>query len=95
MKKMRRGCTIECDYTGKYIECRKREEKMMIKKLGSRNRLVQKQKRRERIRELKYNASYERIIVEVLPKYRRRESKRKVRMRVCFKCKNEERKTRF
>jgi hypothetical protein len=63
----------------------------MTDELVQRDRDVQVQERRTRIRESRYNGKYEKIITEELPKYLGRESRKERVIIARFRCGNEER----
>jgi hypothetical protein len=56
--------------------CRRRDRKNGRERQAERDRDVQVQERRTRIRESRYNGKYEKIITEELPKYLGRESRK-------------------
>jgi hypothetical protein len=53
-----------------------------------RDKQTDKQERKERIREFRYNREYERCMIEEIPEYLRRESARERKM-ARFRCGNE------
>jgi hypothetical protein len=63
--------------------------------LVQRDRDVQVQERRTRIRESRYNGKYEKIITEELPKYLGRESRKERVIIARFRCGNEERENKY
>lgn len=80
--------------------CAKIEElreagRWMNGELHMRDKDIDQQERRTKIKESRYNRSYERIITEELPKYEKRESAREKRMLARFRCGNEERENRY
>jgi hypothetical protein len=54
-----------------------------------RDKQTDKQERRERIREFRYNREYKRCVTEEIPEYLRRESARKRKIMAKFRCGNE------
>jgi hypothetical protein len=60
-------------YAGAEIERMRERGRVMTDELVQRDRDVQVQERRTRIRESRYNGKYEKIITEELPKYLGRE----------------------
>jgi hypothetical protein len=82
-------------YVGAEIERMREGGRAMTDELVQRDRDVQVQERRTRIRESRYNGKYEKIITEELPKYLGRES-RKERVTIArFRCGNEERENKY
>ncbi|KAH0816691.1 hypothetical protein GEV33_006099 [Tenebrio molitor] len=67
----------------------------MTDELVQRDRDVQVQERRTRIRESRYNGKYEKIITEELPKYLGRESRKERVIIARFRCGNEERENKY
>jgi hypothetical protein len=67
----------------------------MTYELVQRDRDVQEQERRTRIRESRYNGKYEKIITEELPKYLGRESRKERVIIARFRCGNEERENKY
>jgi hypothetical protein len=67
----------------------------MTDELMQRDRDVQVQERRTRIRESRYNGKYEKIITEELPKYLGRESRKERVIIARFRCGNEERENKY
>jgi hypothetical protein len=63
----------------------------MCVELSERDRDTDKQERRERIREARYNREYERCVTEDVPVYLGRESTKERKMMARFRCGNEER----
>jgi hypothetical protein len=63
-------------YAGAEIERMREGGRAMTDELVQRDRDVQVQERRTRIRESRYNGKYEKIITEELPKYLGRESRK-------------------
>jgi hypothetical protein len=59
--------------------------------LSERDKVTDKQERRERIKESRYNRKNERCITEEIPEYLARESVRERKMMARFRCRNEER----
>jgi hypothetical protein len=67
------------------VECRAEE----------RGKDTDKQERRERIKESRYNREYERCMTEEIPEYLGRESAKERKMMATFRCGNEERENRY
>lgn len=63
---------------GVNIQIKKKGTKNDDRRTMSRGRLVHDQERKKKIRESEYNARYQKIIVESLPKNLERESKTKI-----------------
>jgi hypothetical protein len=63
--------------------------------LKERNKDTDKQKRRERIKESRYNRKYERCMTQEIPEQLGRESAKERKMIEIFRCGNEERENRF
>jgi hypothetical protein len=63
--------------------------------LKERNKVTDKQERRERMKESRYNRKYERCMREEIPKHLGRESAKERKMIEIFRCANEERENRF
>jgi hypothetical protein len=78
-------------YAGAEIERMREGGRAMTDELVQRDRDVQVQERRTRIRESRYNGKYEKIITEELPKYLGRESRKERVIIARFRCGNEER----
>jgi hypothetical protein len=57
--------------------------------LSERDKDTDKQERRVRIKESRYNRKYERCITEEIPKYLERESARERKMMTRFRCGNQ------
>jgi hypothetical protein len=75
--------------------CRRRDRKNGRERQAERDRDVQVQERRTRIRESRYNGKYEKIITEELPKYLGRESRKERVIIARFRCGNEERENEY
>ncbi|KAJ3661189.1 hypothetical protein Zmor_005598 [Zophobas morio] len=89
-------------YEGKGYACeeieRMREMRRSMKEeLSVRDKDIDKQERRSRISESRYNAEYRKIVKDEVPKYtqRERESIKKKRMMARFRCGNEEKENNF
>jgi hypothetical protein len=67
----------------------------MCAELSERDRDTDKQERRERIREARYNREYERCVTEDVPVYLGRESTKERKMMARFRCGNEERENKY
>jgi hypothetical protein len=77
-------------YASEEVERVRAEGRWMCAELSERDRDTDKQERRERIRESRYNREYERCVTEV-PVYLGRESAKERKMMAGFRCGNEER----
>ncbi|KAH0816561.1 hypothetical protein GEV33_006230 [Tenebrio molitor] len=82
-------------YAGAEIERMREGGRAMTDELVQRDRDVQVQERRTRIRESRYNGKYEKIITEELPKYLGRESRKERVIIAGFRCGNEERENKY
>lgn len=82
-------------YSVREIERKRRMGIGMKEELSMRDRDIDMQERRMRIRESRYNSEYERIMTEDKPKYLERESVKEKKMIARFRCGNEERDNRF
>ncbi|KAH0807290.1 hypothetical protein GEV33_015500 [Tenebrio molitor] len=80
---------------GAEIERMRKGGRAMTDELMQRDRDVQVQERRTRIRESRYNGKYEKIITEELPKYLGRESRKERVIIARFRCGNEERENKY
>jgi hypothetical protein len=67
----------------------------MCAELSERDRDTDKQERRKRIRESRYNREYERCVTEDVPVYLGKESAKERKMMARFRCGNEERENRY
>jgi hypothetical protein len=67
----------------------------MCAELSERDRDTDKQERRERIRESRYNREYERCVTEDVPVYLGRESAKERKMMARFRCGNKERENKY
>jgi hypothetical protein len=63
--------------------------------LSERDKDTDKQERRERIKESRYNRQYEMCLTEKIPQYLRRESATERKTMTRFRCGNEERENRY
>jgi hypothetical protein len=82
-------------YAGEEVERMRAEGKWMSAEMSERDKDTDKQERRERIRESRYNREYERCLVEDVPVYLRRESAKERKMMARFRCGNEKRRCRM
>jgi hypothetical protein len=82
-------------YAGAEIERMREGGRTMTDELVLRDRDVQVQDRRTRIRESRHNGKYEKIITEELPKYLGRESRKERVIIARFRCGNEERENKY
>jgi hypothetical protein len=82
-------------YASEEVERVRAEGRWMCAELSERDRDTDKQERRERIRESRYNREYERCVTEDVPVYLRRESAKERKMVARFRCGNEERENRY
>jgi hypothetical protein len=71
------------------------EGRWMNVELSERDKDTDKQERREKIKESRYNRKYETYIWEEIPEYLGRENARKRKMMTRFRCGNEERENRY
>ncbi|KAJ3656992.1 hypothetical protein Zmor_016028 [Zophobas morio] len=101
-KGRRKHVWIERDkyYEGKGYACeeigRMREmERGMKEELSVRDKDMDKQERRSRISESRYNAEYRKIVKDEVRKYTHRESIKEKRMMARFRCGNEEKENNF
>jgi hypothetical protein len=78
-------------YTIKEVERVRAKGRWMCAELSEKDRDTDKQERRERIRESRYNREYERCVTEDVPVYLGRESAKERKMVARFRCGNEER----
>jgi hypothetical protein len=85
----RNGCASE------EVERLRAEGRWMCVELSERDRDTDKQERRERIRESRYNREYERCVTEEVPVYLARESAKERKMMARFRCGNKERENRY
>ncbi|KAH0812552.1 hypothetical protein GEV33_010238 [Tenebrio molitor] len=82
-------------YASEEVERVRAEGRWMCAKLSERDRDTDKQERRERIRESRYNRKYERCVTEDVPVYLGRESTKERKMMARFRCGNEERENKY
>ncbi|KAJ3652136.1 hypothetical protein Zmor_018127 [Zophobas morio] len=85
-------------YGGKEYACEERMKEMgrsMKQELSVRDKDIDKQERKSRISEPRYNAEYRKIVKDEVPKYTERESIKEERMIVKFWCGNEEKENNF
>ncbi|XP_068912463.1 golgin subfamily A member 6-like protein 6 [Tenebrio molitor] len=92
----RMGGREECRIlTECYREKKKNADEKEREKYCRRNGDTDKQERRERIREARYNREYERCVTEDVPVYLGRESTKERKMMARFRCGNEERENKY
>jgi hypothetical protein len=82
-------------YASEEVERMRAEGRWMCAELSERDRDTDKQERRERIREARYNREYERCVTEDVPVYLGRESTKERKMMARFRCGNEERENKY
>ncbi|XP_068914676.1 uncharacterized protein F23F12.8-like [Tenebrio molitor] len=82
-------------YASEEVESVRAEGRWMCAELSERDRDTDKQERRERIRESRYNREYERCVTEDVPVYLGRESTKERKMMAKFRCGNEERENKY
>ncbi|XP_068900490.1 golgin subfamily A member 6-like protein 25 [Tenebrio molitor] len=82
-------------YASEEVERMREEGRWMCAELSERDRDTDKQERRERIREARYNREYERCVTEDVPVYLGRESTKERKMMARFRCGNEERENKY
>jgi hypothetical protein len=82
-------------YAREEVERMRAEGRWMCAELSERDRDTDKQERRERIREARYNREYERCVTEEVPVYLGRESTKERKMMARFRCGNEERENKY
>jgi hypothetical protein len=73
-------------YTSEEMERLRAKGRWMNVELSERDKDTDKQERRERVKECRYNREYEKCMTEVIPEYRRRER---------LRCVNEDREKRY
>jgi hypothetical protein len=73
------------------VERLRTKGRRMNVELGERDKVVDNQERRERIKESRYNREYERCMTEKIPEYLGIENARERKMMARFSCGNEER----
>jgi hypothetical protein len=69
--------------------------RQMNVELSERDKDTDKQERRERIKESRFNRKYGKCMTEEIPEYLGRKSARERKMMARFRCGNEERENRF
>jgi hypothetical protein len=67
----------------------------MCAELSERDTDTDKQKRRERIRDSRYNRKHEKCMTHDVPEYLERQSAKERKMMARFRCGNEERENRY
>jgi hypothetical protein len=82
-------------YASEEVERMRAEGRWMCAELSERDRDTDKQERRERIREARYNREYERCVTEDVPVYLGRESTKERKMMARFRCGNEDRENKY
>jgi hypothetical protein len=82
-------------YAREEVERMRAEGRWMCAELSERDRDTDKQERRERIKEARYNREYERCVTEEVPVYLGRESTKERKMMARFRCGNEERENKY
>jgi hypothetical protein len=82
-------------YGSEEVERLRTKERWMNVELSERNKDTDKQERRERINESRYNRQYEKCMTEEIPGYLGGERARERKMMAKFRCGNEERENRY
>jgi hypothetical protein len=82
-------------YASEEEERLRAEGRWMCAELSERDRDTNKQERRERIRDSRYNRKYEKCMTDDVPVYLGRESAKERKMMARFRCGNEERENRY
>jgi hypothetical protein len=82
-------------YASEEVERLSTEGIWMSAELSERSKDTDKQERRERIKESRYNRKYERCMREEIPEYLGRERGKERKMMARFRCGNEGRKNRY
>jgi hypothetical protein len=77
------------------VERLKAKERWMNVELSEKDQDTDKQERRKRIKESRYNRKHERCMTEEIPEYLGRESARERKMMARFRCGNAERDNRY
>jgi hypothetical protein len=77
------------------VESLRAKGRWMNVELSERDKDTDKQERRERIKESRYNREYETCMTEEIPEYLWRESPKERKMMARFRCGNEERENRY
>ncbi|KAJ3666862.1 hypothetical protein Zmor_002290 [Zophobas morio] len=80
---------------GEEIKRMSEMEWSMKKELSVRDEDIDKQQRRTRISESRYNTDYRKIVKDEVPKYIERESIKEKRMMARFRCGNDEKENNF
>jgi hypothetical protein len=81
-------------YASEEVERPRAKGRWMNVELSERDKDTDKQERRERIKESRYNMKYERCMTEEMPEYLGREGAKERKMMARFRCGNEERENR-
>jgi hypothetical protein len=82
-------------YASEEVERMRAEGRWMCAELSERDRDTDKQERRERIRESRYNREYERCVTQDVPVYLRKERAKERKIMATFRCGNEKRENRY
>jgi hypothetical protein len=82
-------------YASEEVERFRAKGRWMNVELSERDKDTDKQERRRRIKESKYNREYERCMTQEIREYLGRESAKERKMMARFRCGNEERENRF
>jgi hypothetical protein len=77
------------------VERLRAKGRWMNVELSERDKNTDKQERRERIKESRYNREYERCMTQEIREYLGRENAKERKMMARFRCGNEERENRF
>jgi hypothetical protein len=94
-KKKTRGRRERNGYASEEVERLRTKGRWMNVELNERDKDTDKEERRQRIKESRYNSEHERCMAEENPEYQGRESARKRKMMARFRCSNEERENRY
>jgi hypothetical protein len=82
-------------YASEEVERLRAKRRWMNVELNKREKDNDKQERRERLKESRYNSEYERCMTKEIPGYLGRESARERKMMPRFRCGNEKRENRY
>jgi hypothetical protein len=80
------------EYASEEVEKLRAKLRWMNVEVSERDKDTDKQERKERIKESRFNKEYERCMTEEIPEYLLRESARERKMMARLRCGNEERK---
>jgi hypothetical protein len=82
-------------YASEEVERLRAKGRLINVELSERDKDTDKQERRERIKESRYNRNYEKCMTEEIPEYLERENAKERKMMARFGCGNEERENRY